>query len=170
CAIQLPAEISRGVQRDNGVIDFIGVVEVAGFIPDQRVDGACFSVSPCGHQNSLMGTFKLPSILHAPCHRSMESWNLAPRLPADTVSVLPGPGSGQGTCVIECAAPKSQVAHGEIGVMVSLNDMANRAPRAFQDGEVIDLGGKRVRHIDTPHVPHAWESRLLFEETTRTLY
>jgi flavorubredoxin len=68
------------------------------------------------------------------------------------------------------AAPRSQVAHGETGVMVSLNDMANRPPRALQDGEVIDLGGKRVRHIDTPHVPHAWESRLLFEETTRTLF
>jgi flavorubredoxin len=68
------------------------------------------------------------------------------------------------------AAPGSQVAHGETGVMVSLNDMANRPPRALRDGEVIDLGGKRVRHIDTPHVPHAWESRLLFEETTRTLF
>jgi flavorubredoxin len=68
------------------------------------------------------------------------------------------------------AAPGSQVAHGETGVMVSLNDMANRSPRALHDGEVIDLGGKRVRHIDTPHVPHAWESRLLYEETTRTLF
>lgn len=67
------------------------------------------------------------------------------------------------------AAPRSQVAHGEIGVMVSLNDLADRPPRALQNGEILDLGGKRVRHIETPHVPHAWESRLLFEETTRTL-
>ena len=67
------------------------------------------------------------------------------------------------------AAPRSTVAHGGTGVMVSLNDMAIRAPRALQDGEVIDLGGKRVRHIDTPHVPHGWEARVLFEETTRTL-
>ena len=68
------------------------------------------------------------------------------------------------------AAPKSAVAHGEVGVMVSLNDLADRPPRALKDGEVLDLGGKRVRHIDTPHVPHAWEARLLFEETTRTLF
>jgi flavorubredoxin len=67
------------------------------------------------------------------------------------------------------AAPQSQVAHGEVGVMVSLNDMAIRPPRALKDGEVLDLGGKRVRHIDTPHVPHGWEARVLFEETTRTL-
>jgi flavorubredoxin len=67
------------------------------------------------------------------------------------------------------AAPASEVAHGEVGVMVSLNDLADRPPRALQDGEVLDLGGKRVRHIDTPHVPHGWEARVLFEETTRTL-
>ena len=67
------------------------------------------------------------------------------------------------------AAPRSEVAHGMVGVMVSLNDLADRPPRALQDGEVIDLGGKRVRHIDTPHVPHGWEARVLFEETTRTL-
>lgn len=67
------------------------------------------------------------------------------------------------------AAPTSEVAHGMVGVMVSLNDLADRPPRGLQDGEVIDLGGKRVRHIDTPHVPHGWEARVLFEETTRTL-
>ena len=67
------------------------------------------------------------------------------------------------------AAPRSQVAHGEVGVMVSLNDLCDRPPRPLQNGEVVDLGGKRVRHIDTPHVPHGWESRVLFEETTQTL-
>ena len=67
------------------------------------------------------------------------------------------------------AAPQSNVAHGAVGVMVSLNDLADRPPRALQGGEVLDLGGRRVRHIDTPHVPHGWEARVLFEETTRTL-
>ncbi len=67
------------------------------------------------------------------------------------------------------AAPRAQVAHGAVGVMVSLNDLCDRPPRALENGETIDLGGKRVRHIDTPHVPHNWEARVLFEETTRTL-
>ena len=67
------------------------------------------------------------------------------------------------------AAPRAQVAHGEVGVMVSLNDLCDRAPRALADGETLDLGGKRVRHLDTPHVPHGWEARVLFEETTGTL-
>jgi flavorubredoxin len=67
------------------------------------------------------------------------------------------------------AAPRAEVAHGMIGCMVSLNDMADRPPRVLTDGEVMDLGGKRVRHLDTPHVPHAWEARVLYEETTNTL-
>jgi flavorubredoxin len=67
------------------------------------------------------------------------------------------------------AAPESQVAHGAIGCLVSLNEMADRPPRPLVDGDVLDLGGKRVLHLDTPHVPHGWEARVLYEETTRTL-
>jgi flavorubredoxin len=54
--------------------------------------------------------------------------------------------------------------------MVSLDDLCDRPPRSLADGEVIDLGNRRVRHIDTPHVPHNWEARVLFEETTKTLF
>jgi flavorubredoxin len=67
------------------------------------------------------------------------------------------------------AAPQAQVAHGVLGCMVSLNDLADRPPVPLTDGQVLDLGQHRVRHIDTPHVPHAWEARVLYEETTNTL-
>jgi flavorubredoxin len=68
------------------------------------------------------------------------------------------------------AAPRAEVAHGLTACFVSLNDVADRAPRALKDGETIDLGaGKRVRYLDTPHVPHGWEAGVLFEESTRTL-
>ena len=67
-------------------------------------------------------------------------------------------------------APNAQVVHGQTGCLVSLNDLAARPPRALADGEVLDLGGKRVRWIDTPHVPHGWESGLIYEETTGTLF
>ena len=53
--------------------------------------------------------------------------------------------------------------------MVSLDEMADRPPRPLADGETIELGAMRVRHIDTPHVPHGWEARVLYEETTGTL-
>jgi flavorubredoxin len=52
---------------------------------------------------------------------------------------------------------------------VSIGDMADRPPRVLADGEVVDLGGKRVRYIDTPHVPHGWDAGVVFEETTATL-
>ncbi len=67
------------------------------------------------------------------------------------------------------AAPGSQVAHGALGCDVSLNDLCDRPPRALADGEVLDIGGKRLRQIPTPHVPHGWEAQVLFEETTETL-
>lgn len=67
------------------------------------------------------------------------------------------------------AAPAAEVAHGRTACLVSLNDMADRPPRVLDDGEVIDLGGKRVRYLDTPHVPHGWEAGILHEETTGTL-
>jgi len=66
-------------------------------------------------------------------------------------------------------APQATAAHGQTGCLVSLNDYADRPPRVLNDGEVIDLGGKRVRFIDTPHTPHGWDAGVLFEETTGTL-
>lgn len=68
------------------------------------------------------------------------------------------------------AAPAAQVAHGATACLVSLNDLSDRPPRVLADGETLDLGGKCARWIDTPHVPHAWESGLIYEETTRTLF
>jgi hypothetical protein len=66
-------------------------------------------------------------------------------------------------------APQATPAHGQTGCMVSLNDFADRAPHVMADNEVIDLGGKRIRFIDTPHTPHGWDAGVLYEETTRTL-
>lgn len=68
------------------------------------------------------------------------------------------------------AAPSAQVVHGGIGCMVSLNDLADRPPRVLGDGEVLDLGGFRMRCVYTPHVPHGWESIVFFEEVTQTLF
>ncbi|ABF52315.1 MBL fold metallo-hydrolase [Sphingopyxis alaskensis] len=68
------------------------------------------------------------------------------------------------------AAPHAQVVHGETACSISLNDLADRAPRVVQDGELITAGRRRIRYFDTPHVPHAWESGVIFEETSATLF
>lgn len=67
------------------------------------------------------------------------------------------------------AAPAAQVAHGATACDISLIDLADRPPRTLADGEVIDLGGRRVRYLDTPHVPHGWDAGMMFEEETKTL-
>jgi len=67
------------------------------------------------------------------------------------------------------ACPEARVAVGTIACMLSVGDIASRPPLALDDGETLDLGGKRVRYLATPHVPHCWDAGVLFEETTGTL-
>jgi flavorubredoxin len=67
------------------------------------------------------------------------------------------------------AAPHAQVAHGKLGCDVSLSDLSLRVPRALEDNEVLDLGGKRVRYLATPHVPHGWDAGLMYEEQNGVL-
>jgi flavorubredoxin len=67
-------------------------------------------------------------------------------------------------------APNAQIAHSAIGCMVSIDDLADRPPRPLGPDEVLDLGGRRIRNLDTPHVPHGWDAHTLYEETTGTLF
>ena len=67
-------------------------------------------------------------------------------------------------------APNATVVHGRIGCNIWLNEMAPRKPRALADNEVIDLGGKKMRRLDTPHLPHCWDAGLMLEESTGTLF
>jgi flavorubredoxin len=68
------------------------------------------------------------------------------------------------------AAPRSEALCSEVAAMVSIGDFACRPPRALRDGEELSLGRHRVRWIDTPHLPHAWECGHLFDATTGTLF
>jgi flavorubredoxin len=66
-------------------------------------------------------------------------------------------------------APQAQALGSFVGVMVMLNDFADRAPRVLTDGEVLAVGQHRLRFLSTPQVPHGWDAGLYFDETTRTL-
>jgi flavorubredoxin len=68
------------------------------------------------------------------------------------------------------AAPNATIVYSPLGVDISVRDLADRPPRVLIDGERLELGGKTVRLIATPHVPHGWEAQALFEERTRTLF
>jgi flavorubredoxin len=66
-------------------------------------------------------------------------------------------------------APQSVPLCGNVAALVSIGDLADRAPRALADEEVLPLGRHSVRWFDTPHLPHAWECGFLAEERTSTL-
>jgi flavorubredoxin len=68
------------------------------------------------------------------------------------------------------AAPHAEIMHGQTGCRVSIADMADRPPRVLENNEIVDIGGKRLRYIDTPHVPHGWDAGVIFDETTGTLF
>jgi flavorubredoxin len=65
-------------------------------------------------------------------------------------------------------APNAQAVCSVVGAMVMVNDFADRAPRPLNDNEVLEIGRHRLRFLATPHVPHAWDAGLFFEETDRT--
>jgi flavorubredoxin len=66
-------------------------------------------------------------------------------------------------------SPRSVPLCGRVAAMVSISDLADRAPRALADGELLPLGTRSVRWFDTPHLPHSWECGFLSEELTSTL-
>jgi len=57
-----------------------------------------------------------------------------------------------------------------VAAMIAIADFADRAPRVLQDGEELSLGKRTMRWFDTPHLPHGWESGLIMDMTTRTLF
>jgi len=67
------------------------------------------------------------------------------------------------------AAPGAVALCGQVAALVSIGDLADRPPRGLADGETLSLGRHKVRWLDAPHVPHAWECGFLFEEATKTL-
>lgn len=66
-------------------------------------------------------------------------------------------------------APHASPVCGQVAALVSVDDVADRPAKALSDGETLSLGMHTVKWIDTPHIPHGWETGYLMEEKTRTL-
>jgi flavorubredoxin len=66
------------------------------------------------------------------------------------------------------AAPAAVPICSQVAAMVSVSDVADRAPRALSDGERLALGRHTMQWFDTPHVPHGWDCGLLMETSTGT--
>jgi flavorubredoxin len=75
---------------------------------------------------------------------------------------------GMGRFVAE--APASVLLCSEAGALLNLSAWDYAAPfRGMRDGTTVDLGKHRLRFIETPHVHH-WDSMMVYEETTGTLF
>src|SRR5262249_59518262 len=57
-----------------------------------------------------------------------------------------------------------------VAARVSVADFAVRPPRALADDERLSLGRRRIRFLQTQHVPHSWDAGLFFEETDATFF
>jgi len=66
-------------------------------------------------------------------------------------------------------APDATAFGTEIGVLTSLSDFASRDVRGLGDDEEFSIGGRTIRSIYTPHVPHGWDCGILFDVKTKTL-
>jgi flavorubredoxin len=67
-------------------------------------------------------------------------------------------------------APQAEPVQGQVGVMISVGDFFDRPVTPMADGDVLDLGRHKLRYLITPHVPHAWDAIIAYEETTGTLF
>jgi len=66
------------------------------------------------------------------------------------------------------AAPAAVPLCSQVAAMVSVTDVADRAPRALADGEQLVIGRHTLQWFDTPHVPHGWDCGLMMETSTGT--
>ena len=67
-------------------------------------------------------------------------------------------------------APASVLVASELGAGVNLAHWNYQGPvKGMRDGDILDLGRHRLRFMETPHVHH-WDSMMVFEETTQSLF
>lgn len=66
-------------------------------------------------------------------------------------------------------APQAVPVCSRVGAMVSISDIADRAPRALANGQKLSIGSREMQWVDTPHLPHGWDCGYMFDESTGTL-
>jgi flavorubredoxin len=143
------------------------VFRLSTFVPDIGPTGFTFNQFLIDDEEPLL-FHTGPRAMFPLVSEAIESILALPRLRWITFGHLEADECGAMNMFL-AAAPGAEVAHGALGCLVSFNDLADRPPVPLEDGQILELGSHRVVHIDTPHVPHGWEARVLYEESTSTL-
>jgi flavorubredoxin len=71
--------------------------------------------------------------------------------------------------LLSCA-PEARPVCGQLQAMLAAEQLSDRKPHVLADGDSLELGKRRVRWIDAPHVPHGWDNGFLFETSEETLF
>jgi flavorubredoxin len=67
-------------------------------------------------------------------------------------------------------APQSELLGSALSIQLNATGFGvTERVRGFTDGETLDLGRHKLRFLETPHVHH-WDSMMLVEETTGSLF
>ncbi|HYZ75427.1 MAG TPA: MBL fold metallo-hydrolase [Chthoniobacterales bacterium] len=67
-------------------------------------------------------------------------------------------------------APASVLVASELGAKVNLIHWGYKGVvKGMRDGDALELGSRRLRFLETPHVHH-WDSMMIFEETSQSLF
>lgn len=67
-------------------------------------------------------------------------------------------------------APGSQLVGSALSIALNAAGFGvHERTRGFRDGDTLELGQHRLRFLETPHVHH-WDSMMVFEEQTRSLF
>ena len=67
-------------------------------------------------------------------------------------------------------APNAKPLCSQVAALVSMNDLADRAPRGMADGETLAIGKRTLTWLDAPHLPHAWECGFLADVQNQVLF
>jgi flavorubredoxin len=135
------------------------------------------TTQPAGFQfNQFLIDDERPALIHTGMHQMYEDVR-------DAVARVLDPGRLEYVVLLhfeadECGgmdrfldgAPSSTLACSALSADLNLSGWNYRGRvEGRRDGEVIELGRHRLRFLETPHVHH-WDSMMLFEETTGSLF
>jgi flavorubredoxin len=67
-------------------------------------------------------------------------------------------------------APEAELVGSALSIVLNATGFGvDERVRGFTEGETLELGRHRLRFLETPHVHH-WDSMMVFEETTQSLF
>ena len=142
-----------------------GIYRISTFAPEKRLSFNQFLIDDDAPTLIHTGTFPMYADVRAAIAKVLDPSRLryivVPHFEADECG-------GMGRFVAE--APQAVLACSLVGARINLQqwDFGGQF-KGMQDGDLIDLGRHRLRFWETPHVHH-WDSMMVFEETTGSLF